>query len=503
MNKNIEKSNRHSEVLTKGSFKRFFGCCPQNDVVEQSGQTLFESLMTLSIIGILTVFAMKGYNMIVTNLKVHNTAKMIKTLALERQNSAIKDLASKRTIKGPHSSLHMENGTAGHYSKYFWVETTLSDKDFCNKLKKSELIQADLIEIDGIVDGNCENNSKLSFYFKKDALGNETLTWVDETGNIQKCPVGSAACDSEGNATVCEEGYYLEMGFCEKCGKHVATCENEETPLACEEGYALLLVKCIQPPQMCTTDTQCSVCGECDTETGYCQNECSVPTNRCYKDSDCGMNECIICDTDTHSCQHICERKEYLETINQQTDSNSTNDASYIDTGIIPTDSTKIECKMQFTTLISGQNKEALNGSTGSSGKPRFAWGFAAVSPYTNFYFGLGAQNLTTSVTRDTNVHTFVLDATDKTCSIDGTTNNFTTSGSLSNTRSIYLFARHGEVNYANKPSNAKVYYCKIWDDNKLVRDFIPVSSPKGNCMFDRVNEKLFCNAATGEFETN
>ena len=62
---------------------------------------------------------------------------------------------------------------------------------------------------------------------------------------------------------------------------------------------------------------------------------------------------------------------------------------------------------MQFTTKVTN-NTEALNGV---SVDYRFAWGFGALSPYTNFYFGLGAQNLTTTVPRDENIHTFVLDA--------------------------------------------------------------------------------------------
>ena len=192
---------------------------------------------------------------------------------------------------------------------------------------------------------------------------------------------------------------------------------------------------------------------------------------------------------------------EYLETKNQQTNDVSTNAAAYIDTGIIPNNNTRIECRMQFTTLISGQNKEALSGITGPESAPRFAWGFASISPYTNFYFGLGAQNLTTSVTRDTNVHTFVLDAKNKTCSIDNTTQSFTSSGSLNGQRSIYLFARHTTVEYANRPCNAKVYCCKIWDNDVLVRDMIPVLDWNYvPCMYDRITEQLFYNAGTGDF---
>ena len=193
---------------------------------------------------------------------------------------------------------------------------------------------------------------------------------------------------------------------------------------------------------------------------------------------------------------------EYLATTNQQDNSSSTTSAAWIDTGIIPDDTTKIECRMAFTTLISGNSQEALCGTTsGTNG--RFAWGFANVAPLTRFYFGLGGENLTSTVTRNTNVHTFKLDAINKTWGIDSNTGSFTSSGSLSSTASIFLFGRHSAyyVDKVNRPANAKVYYCKIWKGGSLVRDFIPVLDWNYvPCMYDRVTEQLFYNAGTGTF---
>ena len=202
---------------------------------------------------------------------------------------------------------------------------------------------------------------------------------------------------------------------------------------------------------------------------------------------------------------YYCE-VEYLASTNQQDNSASATSASWIDTGIIPDDTTKIECRMAFTTLISGNNNEALCGSTGSgTGNYRFAWGFASVSPYTNFYFGLGGQNLTTTVVRDTNTHIFKLDAINKTWGIDSNTGAFTSSGSLApDTSSIFLFARHNPAygdDVANRPANANIYYCKIWKNGSLVRDLIPVLDWNYTpCMYDRATEQLFYNQGTGSF---
>lgn len=201
---------------------------------------------------------------------------------------------------------------------------------------------------------------------------------------------------------------------------------------------------------------------------------------------------------------YYCE-VEYLETTGQQTNSTDTANASWIDTGIAPDDTTQMECRVSFTTLVSGSSTEALFGTTGAStGNFRFAFGFASISPYTNFYFGLGGQNVTTSITRDTNVHTFKIDAINKTWSIDDTSGSFTSSGSLSDTYSIFLFARHNPAygdNVANKPANARTYYCKIWKGGLLVRDMIPVLDWSYTpCMYDKVTRKLFYNKGMSTF---
>ena len=195
---------------------------------------------------------------------------------------------------------------------------------------------------------------------------------------------------------------------------------------------------------------------------------------------------------------------EYLETTNQQNDNISTNNAAYIDTGVTPDNTTKIECRVQFTTLISGNSSEALFGATGvSSSKPaRMAFGFASVSPYTNFYMGLGIQNLTTSVARDTNVHIFTIDASTSSWKIDDTTGTFSNPGEVVGDGPMYLFARnYAAYEYANKPANARTYYCKIWKGGSLVRDMIPVLDWNYvPCMYDKVTEQLFYSAGTGNF---
>lgn len=55
---------------------------------------------------------------------------------------------------------------------------------------------------------------------------------------------------------------------------------------------------------------------------------------------------------------------------------------------------------------------------------------------------------------------------------------------------------------------NGKIYYCKIWDNDTLVRDFLPtISTEEGHigeaCLFDTVTNTYFYNQGTGKFITN
>ena len=68
-------------------------------------------------------------------------------------------------------------------------------------------------------------------------------------------------------------------------------------------------------------------------------------------------------------------------------------------------------------------------------------------------------------------------------------------------TNPLYLFA---SIDNGTFYSWIKMYSVKITDKNKLVYNFIPVHAPfqpvrKQNCMFDKVTQKLFCNAGGGD----
>lgn len=64
----------------------------------------------------------------------------------------------------------------------------------------------------------------------------------------------------------------------------------------------------------------------------------------------------------------------------------------------------------------------------------------------------------------------------------------------------IYLFAcnRNGT---ATQLGQFRLYSCRIWDNNVLVRDFIPCSDANNVvCLFDLVSNSYFYNQGTGNF---
>lgn len=72
------------------------------------------------------------------------------------------------------------------------------------------------------------------------------------------------------------------------------------------------------------------------------------------------------------------------------------------------------------------------------------------------------------------------------------------TSLSLTN---IYLFTQHNGWQAERPTSNTRIYYMKIYSNNKLIRDFIPVLDTNNiPCLYDKVNRQLYYNQGTGQF---
>lgn len=77
------------------------------------------------------------------------------------------------------------------------------------------------------------------------------------------------------------------------------------------------------------------------------------------------------------------------------------------------------------------------------------------------------------------------------------------TSATFTSAYPLYLFACDNAGTPANH-SNFKMYYCKIWNNGEIVRNYVPVLDNNGvACLYDKVSEQLFYGQGTGYFGAN
>lgn len=85
---------------------------------------------------------------------------------------------------------------------------------------------------------------------------------------------------------------------------------------------------------------------------------------------------------------------------------------------------------------------------------------------------------------------------------INGVDCGTVTSGSVAaDSRPLHLLSYGGSPSDSNYTVSGKLYYCKIWEDGTLVRDFIPCVSNTGAIgLYDLQNGVFYTNAGTGTF---
>lgn len=169
----------------------------------------------------------------------------------------------------------------------------------------------------------------------------------------------------------------------------------------------------------------------------------------------------------------------------------------YIDTLCRPDATTiwEFECAIQGGTV---QKRMGFTSGYYSAANTRFCFGTTAGN---TFYFGIAGTNVNSATANDGLKHKFKIDMNTKKAYIDD--NEFASgSGTFSTPNGDgYLFANHGARGVEDICS-AKLYSCKIYQNNILVRQFIPcvrkIDDEVG--LFDLANYKFYANAGTGDF---
>ena len=125
-------------------------------------------------------------------------------------------------------------------------------------------------------------------------------------------------------------------------------------------------------------------------------------------------------------------------------------------------------------------------------------------------FIGNGWSSLTfqaTTITADTSRHTFTLDnsryiITTGWSEVSNTANSQKITNNPTNNQ-LAILAQYwpNEDAYYNYAS-AKLYACKIWDNDVLVRDFVPCYKTSNNeiWLFDKVENKFYANSWTWTF---
>ena len=163
------------------------------------------------------------------------------------------------------------------------------------------------------------------------------------------------------------------------------------------------------------------------------------------------------------------------------------NGLQYINTGINPTSNTRLVIKASSTgpySLYGMTGGGTSFNMTGNGNGQYFYWGGQAASAVTNWYG---------------QVHTFEQNRNQ--CFVDGNLYHTFTASSWNAPYPIFLFARSGNGALSDIGGQVRIYECQIYDNDVLLRDFIPVASANGEAgMFDRVQNKFYTSENGNKF---
>lgn len=170
----------------------------------------------------------------------------------------------------------------------------------------------------------------------------------------------------------------------------------------------------------------------------------------------------------------------------------------YINTGVAPdTIETKVEIQYQYTGN-KGTGYDSIIGSRSNSNTnarfyPSSCNGTSAVRHV------LGGTVLQTGYDTQS-VHTVLFNTADRSCFVDNTNiGNLRTSFTPHN-KSMYMFGLNCEDSFSFA-SKSRIYYCKIWKNDTLIRHLVPcldLNSTPG--FYDLVNGVFYTNAGSGTF---
>ena len=178
---------------------------------------------------------------------------------------------------------------------------------------------------------------------------------------------------------------------------------------------------------------------------------------------------------------------EYIESTGTQS----------IDTGIKPSSNIRTIVDFQFSSLPVATSQGLVGAWDIDKG---MIFGVQNNSGNLVFRFAFGTSAWAGgSIAADTNRHTVYMNDENGNGRLDNTIlANGSSATSLSYTDEMTLFSFSGSVTYK---AYCKIYSCQIYENDTLIRDFIPVIDENNvACMFDQVENKFYYNQGAGSF---
>lgn len=165
----------------------------------------------------------------------------------------------------------------------------------------------------------------------------------------------------------------------------------------------------------------------------------------------------------------------------------------YIDTGFKHNQNTRVI--MEFEVNYHQDWKCVVGSYGGTEGTGKFF--FMGFNNAGSFYSHYGKEDIFSLSVASSGRHR--LDFNKNILKIDDKSHTF----SAQTFQSEYNFMLFGTSVYNGSvgKSSYKLYFCKVYDNDTLIRDFVPAINTNGKpCLFDRVSKTYFLNKGTGDF---
>lgn len=167
----------------------------------------------------------------------------------------------------------------------------------------------------------------------------------------------------------------------------------------------------------------------------------------------------------------------------------------YIDTGFIPNQDTRVVLDVQMQAENDSLAANDVFGARTSASSKAYAVQWNTANNYFQHFYNNGYNNLDFGdfAARQ------VIDMDKNALSIGGVSHE-RTYASFQGDYTLYLFALNG-AGTAQFFSKMRVHSCQIYDNDTLIRDYVPCLNPSNEVgLYDMVNGLFYGNAGSGEF---